>query len=272
MNLTIEEALELKNRYDVNMRQFAINITERCNMNCSCCYKDSGKLNIDITRKIIKKAFTIIDNSWCVTITGGEPSLRMDLVKYVVKLAKKKHCLTRLATNGLMSKKNLAILLKLKIDVVSIGVNDYHFFDERVQKTITALENSKHSKVHINSLENNRILYKLNRSIFILKDTLTRDGREKVGSKDYNKLSSCNCQGIALWPNGEVSPFCRKGHKTCYFTDINHISKKFIEKYFNKNNRKAYVSDIKNLRPYYCEKDLFVDGPILKRVIKPVDY
>lgn len=272
MNLTVEEASELKSKYDTNMRQFAINITERCNMNCSCCYKDSGKLDADITKKIIKKAFTFIDSTWCVTLTGGEPTLRMDLVKYAVNLAKKKHCLTRIATNGLMPEKSLKALLKLKIDVVSIGVNSYHLIDGRVQKTITAFENSKHSKVHINGLENNKVPYSMSSSMFILEDTLSKDGREKTGSKDYDSFSSCNCQGVALWPDGKISPFCRKGHETCYFIDIEHVSKSFIEKYFNKYNRKAYASGVKNLRPYYCEKNLFIDGPIVKRVIKPVSY
>ena len=259
MFLTENQALELKSKYDENMLQFAINITERCNMHCSCCYKDSGILDIDITKEIIDRVFNEIAKGpeWCVTITGGEPTLRMDLVKYTIKKAKKNKCMTRLATNGMFSKKVLKQLIRLKIDVVSIGINSFHVFNEDTQRTITAFSNKKvKSLMHINGLEENEISkYIIDPHVFYLRDILTKDGREKVGSSLRLKSTSCSCQGVTVWPDGRLAPFCRKGKNACKFFTFEEWPQ--YKKYFCKKNRKYYVSEKEDLIPCYCEKNLF---------------
>ena len=258
MFLTEIQACELKARYDENMRHFAINITERCNMHCSCCYKDSGVLDIDITKEIIDRVFNEITKGpeWCITITGGEPTLRMDLVKYVVKRAKKNKCATRIVTNGMFSKKILKQLIRLKIDYVSIGVNRFHIFNEDTQRTITAFTKKRvKSLMHINGLDGETSKYIIDPHVFYLRDDWTRAGREKVGSSVRYKYGSCTCQGVTVWADGKLSPFCGVGKSTCKFFTFEEWPQ--YEKYFCKENRKYYESEKKDLIPYYCEKDMF---------------
>lgn len=274
MILTVKEAIELKNKFDANMRQFAFQVTERCNMKCSCCYKNSGELDTDITKEIIDKAFAFIDDSWCVTITGGEPTLRIDLVEYIIKKAKKLGCITYIETNGLFSKDVLKRLIKTKIDIISIGVNDYHIVSDEVQRNITALENKKvKSKVHINSIKGNKMPYELNIKTFVVKDLLTRDGREKIGTKELFNFSTCSNEGITVWPDGTIAPFCAKGKNVCKTFNINEFNTEIIKKYFCIENRRIYISDKNNLRYSYCEKNMFDDDENKKKqVIDPVNY
>lgn len=254
-----KEAMLLKDTYDANMRHLAINITDRCNMHCTCCYKDSGNTSLDITKELIDKALSFIDSSWCVDITGGEPTLRMDLVEYTVKQAKKLGCITRLASNGLFLK-DIKKILKLKIDYISIGVNQYHTHSEEVQKVIKAVEKSRKTKLFLNGIVDDPIMYEYNSKMFIIKDYLTAIGREKVGNPYRFDKTTCTCQGITVFPNGVISPFCFNGKCTCVYWNINDFSKEIIQKYFNSENRRAYSHEVADMKDNYCEFNLIPES------------
>lgn len=254
--LTQIEAALLKNKYDINMHHAALVITDRCNMNCSCCYRNAGSSNKDMTKKEIKKALSFLDDSWCVDITGGEPTLRYDLIKYAVKLAKKKGCKIRLATNGLFLK-DLKKIIKLKIDYISIGLNSYHRLHEDIQKVISELEkDSVYTKVFINGILDDEIPYKLHKDMFIIRDLLSKAGREQFGNSYRFHKSSCGCQGIAFYPNRIVAPFCRQGKIACANWKLEDFSKNILNKYFNSENRPYYMHKEYDMRDNYCEFNL----------------
>ena len=60
-----------------------IELTRRCNMNCAHCLRGCSE-NLNISKKIIRKALSTYTNIPSLTLTGGEPSLVPDLIKYVV--------------------------------------------------------------------------------------------------------------------------------------------------------------------------------------------
>lgn len=60
-----------------------IELTRKCNMNCDHCLRGCSE-NIDITKRIIRNALAPYNNITSLTLTGGEPSLVPDLIKYVV--------------------------------------------------------------------------------------------------------------------------------------------------------------------------------------------
>jgi pyruvate formate lyase activating enzyme len=127
------------------MRQFAINITERCNMHCSCCYKDSGVLDTDITKEIIDRVFNEIAKGpeWCVTITGGEPTIQKGLREFILEIKKNTNLSIKLDTNGL----NPDVLEKLLddklIDYVAMDVKaNYDLYPE-----ITRIKNINIEKI-----------------------------------------------------------------------------------------------------------------------------
>ena len=241
--LTQQEALYLKATYDMNMRQFAINVTDRCNMQCACCYKNAGSYNKDITKKIINKVFSFIDNSWCVTLTGGEATLRIDLMKYIVKKAKKLGCITRLASNGLFFK-DIKKIIKMNIDIISLGINRFHTYDESIQKVIDILGNERvYSKLFIDSIVGDVIPYKLDKNTLIVRDDIWQTGRLDKNFHNQNNIlgsSLCSCRGITVFPDGKIAPFCFHGKGTCVYWNIDNFQKTLIFKYFNSHNRRFY--------------------------------
>lgn len=57
--------------------------TRMCNMNCPHCLRGWAQ-NINITKKIIDAALDPFENISSLTLTGGEPSLVPELVKYTI--------------------------------------------------------------------------------------------------------------------------------------------------------------------------------------------
>lgn len=60
-----------------------IELTRRCNMNCAHCLRGCAQ-NLDISKKTIDNALRHFTNITALTLTGGEPSLVPDLIKYTV--------------------------------------------------------------------------------------------------------------------------------------------------------------------------------------------
>jgi len=60
-------------------------LTRRCNLHCKWCSKGDAQ-NMDMTKEIIDKTLDELSDYWIdvVRLTGGEPSLVPELVKYVI--------------------------------------------------------------------------------------------------------------------------------------------------------------------------------------------
>jgi len=94
----------------------AIELTRRCNMNCPHCAKGEPQ-NIDISKELIDKTFEEISNMYvrAIRITGGEPFLNPDGLKYLVDSIinhKIKVHNIEVFTNGSIQDENIAKLLQ----------------------------------------------------------------------------------------------------------------------------------------------------------------
>jgi uncharacterized protein len=96
-------------------------LTDKCNLDCHFCYQ-KNKGSAESNEKTLDKSIEfILANSTEdveVTLWGGEPLLRFDLVKYVVE--KYSHLNIRLATNGYLLNKEITDFFIKHTD--SIGV------------------------------------------------------------------------------------------------------------------------------------------------------
>lgn len=57
---------------------FYVRMTNRCNLNCVYCYEDANHDKAELSVEQIKEAISIVQPTHCISLTGGEPLLRMD--------------------------------------------------------------------------------------------------------------------------------------------------------------------------------------------------
>lgn len=84
------------------INSLGVNITKNCNLNCAHCLCGDAK-NECITKKVIEKAFKGIERIDELYLTGGEPFLRLDLIRMVIDEVKKQNIELRsisITTNG----------------------------------------------------------------------------------------------------------------------------------------------------------------------------
>jgi MoaA/NifB/PqqE/SkfB family radical SAM enzyme len=88
-------------------------VTNRCNAKCSHCFNWKTQPTSELTLDEIKKIdFSLFDS---VSITGGEPTLRVDLADLCSQLAKNKIYLN---TNGLMPERIGEVIQKVGTGMV----------------------------------------------------------------------------------------------------------------------------------------------------------
>lgn len=73
------------NEYKTHLHCLNIDVTRRCNLNCGWCYRGEPE-DIDITTDIIDDLFEKTKNICLhsISLHGGEPLLRPDMVQYIV--------------------------------------------------------------------------------------------------------------------------------------------------------------------------------------------
>jgi len=152
-----------------------IALTYQCNLACQFCYascgcqKDNGSL--DVSTKEIYKILDIIKNEAkvpSVSFTGGEPTLRSDLIE-IVRHANSLKMWTNLITNGTLMSASLAKNLKaagLDSAQVSLEAADGSLHDIIVQKpgafkaTCEGLDHLKSAGIRVHT---NTTISKLNK-------------------------------------------------------------------------------------------------------------
>jgi hypothetical protein len=63
--------------------KLVVEVTRWCNMYCDHCLRGCAE-NINISKRIIRNALDAFEDIQTLTITGGEPSLVPELIKYIV--------------------------------------------------------------------------------------------------------------------------------------------------------------------------------------------
>lgn len=262
MILTEDEANLLGRQFTAMHREMLIYVTDKCNMHCSVCYMDSGpEKHAFIKKSYIRKLFKYIDASWFIEIIGGEPTLNMPAVEYIVKLSKRKNVKTRLATNGklLLNDKMLKKVLDLKIDVLSLGYNEYHSLkvDEAQRIVDIFSDKSVFTRLTFNSFETTDLSNLDTKNCFIIKDTLMQDGRGSF-KDDFQQFTHCACQGLALFPDGSLRSGCVHGPAACYFGNIKDLKDfSVIKSYLSRYPKFRWAKNLKG--PYACVKNSLLD-------------
>ncbi|MFZ3151306.1 MAG: radical SAM protein [Anaerolineaceae bacterium] len=169
-------------------------LTYRCNNNCAHCYNARPRNYPEVKTNVWK---AVIDKIWDLRIphvvfTGGEPTLREDLVE-LVAYAQEKGLVTGLNTNArrLADKSLVDSLVQAGLDHVQITVESYSpaIHDEMVQasgawwETIAGLRNVVQSKLYM--MTNTTLLQN---NAWELEKILTFLAQERVPTVGLNAL------------------------------------------------------------------------------------
>jgi len=98
------------------IQNFVVEVTRRCNMVCSHCLRGKAQ-NLEMSRETVSRLFRGIDSIRALTITGGEPSLAVERIEWIIDELKNNHVelgYFYIATNGKkVSQEFLIALIKL---------------------------------------------------------------------------------------------------------------------------------------------------------------
>jgi radical SAM protein with 4Fe4S-binding SPASM domain len=105
--------------------EIGLDITQKCNLTCPHCYKDSGQVTED--ELSTKEILTIIDEAvkagiFCLFISGGEATCRPDLFE-IVKYAHDKGINSILTTNGVYGRETLDKILSANFIKIQISLD-----------------------------------------------------------------------------------------------------------------------------------------------------
>ena len=113
------------------LQSLIIFVTNRCNCRCGHCFywKELNKPTQEMSLEEFNKLFSSLHKLSNVSLTGGEPFLRNDLLD-IIKIAHKKTEQLVIPTNGILTNRILSVISKspISIDVkVSLdGLKDTH--------------------------------------------------------------------------------------------------------------------------------------------------
>lgn len=69
------------------IKNMSIEITRRCNMSCAHCMRGDMQ-NVDLSHQDIRNVLKYVKDIHSLTLTGGEPSLNPEAIRYILKLLK----------------------------------------------------------------------------------------------------------------------------------------------------------------------------------------
>jgi len=230
----------------IHIDELIIEITRKCNLNCEHCLRGKSE-NINMREEYIDTCFKVIDSVNIVSISGGEPSLNITGIEYIIQSAKK-HDVSignfYLATNGTSSKN----------EFISSLINFYLFCDDNEISAVTISEDQFHD---VNHLEHNisklMCLNFVERRNIVLK-YLINEGSTKENNiiadwglnesilyfSDY-EVDLCgdnydisgqiylNCEGFII-NNCDLSYKSQKEHQQCHVDDFKLFLDSLIQK------------------------------------------
>lgn len=103
-----------------------IEITKQCNYACKHCFTGAGQslMNEMNTEQVIDVVNDLISNGFkYITLSGGEPTIRSDLIKILMNINKNEETVIGLFTNGYGINDENIIILKKYIDQFIISID-----------------------------------------------------------------------------------------------------------------------------------------------------
>lgn len=139
-----------------------IELTQKCNLNCSHCFRGEAK-NISISKDIIEKVFEEIKYVEVLDLFGGEVFLGYEQLKMLLEISKPKgvtieYC--SMLTNGTIYDDRIYALLDEYFgENYQVGISDDDFHDKSIRriygKNMNDSENPDLRPLSINDVKNN---------------------------------------------------------------------------------------------------------------------
>ena len=73
----------------LNLDYLTLEVTRRYNMGCAHCLRGEAE-NLDMTKEIVDKALEDVEFISSLTLSGGEPTLNTELIRYILDVCMKK--------------------------------------------------------------------------------------------------------------------------------------------------------------------------------------
>ncbi len=162
-----------------NIRYLILLLTNRCNLNCSYCYRGAQKSGCSMSRNVAKKAISIAARSgkpFHLQLSGGEPTMEPELIEWVAWYIRSNGFAASIGiqTNGTRLDDTFAdVFLKYDIQVgISLdgvpGINDVHRGKtSEVLKGMDILSN-KEIEFRVTTVITDRNIFDLSRLILML--------------------------------------------------------------------------------------------------------
>ena len=127
--------------------RLGIELTQRCNLNCSHCFRGSAR-NVDISKEIIEKVFEEIKDVNILDLSGGEVFLGYEQLKMILEVAKEKDVIISscsMIINGTIYDERMYELLDQYFgDNYSVYISDDDFHSKSIERTYgNSKENSE---------------------------------------------------------------------------------------------------------------------------------
>jgi organic radical activating enzyme len=212
-----------------------------------------------ISYQIIDDLFNQIDNTWGISIFGGEPMLFPEIVLYVANICHKKNIIFNIQTNGFWGKDEKILYLieeKIKPNILIFSLDNFHTISEDVLFNIITFFKDKKTPIMIQRIQGNSHPHEqkfLETGIFSFNEPLTATGRSTEESIENNNYCFCMCRGLDIRPNGDIFALCGN-HQGCCFGNIETksipgIREKYLHrqpKFYNKIPKSIYNCCRKN--------------------------
>lgn len=250
-----------------------VKVTSRCNASCRfCCNTEHSSRNVFD----IQKLFHVIDEVHAkgvklnrVSITGGEPSMLMDIVWQILNKMNERsymHIPIQLNTNGLSDDAHI-LMRNPRWDFISLSI---HHYDTSVMAEIYGLKNTPVT-VCLDAIDRQVLSCSCN----LIKGYIDC-AEEAQKMMDYVISLGVRTMGfVSLMPSNQ---YCKE-HFVSYddvdFLSINGIMKTKgrtngthcrCENYLYRNDKGALDVYIRqNMEPSYCASSLVYDGAYLRQ-------
>lgn len=183
-------------------------ITSKCNMSCEHCW--AKMYNKDIDEEIILKTAKEVANSgvFAVSLSGGEPIIRFDLLVEVIRLLKTRNIVIEILTNATLLNDDkislLSSLLNHDSDIIQVSLDG---------SNITTYGYQRHNNMFEKVKENIKIIVKSGLKVRV-SFTATSHNIDDI----FNTYNLCNELGVNVMSISPVFPI-RKGLKFKYEFD-----------------------------------------------------
>ncbi len=122
----------------IEVNSLIFEVTRKCNMACKHCLRGDAEKE-EISFEVIDKVLEQVSHIDVLTITGGEPTLNVEAIKYIVSSIKKRGISVYdffIATNGLVYSEELVLAL---IELYAYCMQ-YNGFDEQIGGLAVSLD------------------------------------------------------------------------------------------------------------------------------------